>query len=75
MYRLVEIRFPDVLVSKVKLQYSFILSTASASYSALAAVFIEDVIKQFQMKVQKHEPMELKTSILLARYLRMPLFN
>ncbi|VDK64682.1 unnamed protein product [Onchocerca ochengi] len=56
-------------IAQVKLQYSFILSTASASYSALAAVFIEDVIKQFQMKVQKHEPMELKTSILLARYL------
>uniref|UniRef100_A0A2K6W6K4 Sodium:solute symporter family protein n=1 Tax=Onchocerca volvulus TaxID=6282 RepID=A0A2K6W6K4_ONCVO len=49
--------------------YSAGVSTASASYSALAAVFIEDVIKQFQMKVQKHEPMELKTSILLARYL------
>ncbi|OZC10776.1 hypothetical protein X798_02199 [Onchocerca flexuosa] len=49
--------------------YSAGLSTASASYSALAAVFIEDVIKQFQMKVQKHEPMQPNTSILLARYL------
>ncbi|MCP9266494.1 Guanine nucleotide-binding protein G(I), alpha subunit [Dirofilaria immitis] len=43
--------------------------TASASYSALAAVFIEDVIKQFQIKIQKREPMKPTTSILLARYL------
>ncbi|EJW81866.1 Sodium:solute symporter family protein [Wuchereria bancrofti] len=49
--------------------YSAGLSTASASYSALAAVFIEDVVKQFQIKVQKHEPMKPNTSILLARYL------
>ncbi|KAM3727130.1 Sodium-coupled monocarboxylate transporter [Dirofilaria immitis] len=49
--------------------YSAGLSTASASYSALAAVFIEDVIKQFQIKIQKREPMKPTTSILLARYL------
>uniref|UniRef100_A0A915Q180 Uncharacterized protein n=1 Tax=Setaria digitata TaxID=48799 RepID=A0A915Q180_9BILA len=49
--------------------YSAGLSTASASYSALAAVFIEDVIKQFQTKVQKHEAMKSNTSIVLARYL------
>ncbi|CAG9536969.1 unnamed protein product [Cercopithifilaria johnstoni] len=49
--------------------YSAGLSTASASYSALAAVFIEDVVKQFQTKVQKHQSMKPNTSILLARYL------
>ncbi|EJD75186.1 hypothetical protein, variant [Loa loa] len=49
--------------------YSAGLSTASASYSALAAVFIEDVVKQFQTKVQKREPLKPNTSILLARYL------
>ncbi|VDK77554.1 unnamed protein product [Litomosoides sigmodontis] len=49
--------------------YSAGLSTASASYSALTAVFIEDVIKQFQIKVQKRQPMKSSTTILLARYL------
>ncbi|VBB29471.1 unnamed protein product [Acanthocheilonema viteae] len=49
--------------------YSAGLSTASASYTALASVFIEDVIKQFQTKVQKQESMKPNCSILLARYL------
>lgn len=66
---MVEIRLPNVLVSKVK----FAFSTASASYSALAAVFIEDVVKQFQTKVQKREAMKPNTSLLLARYLRLSL--
>ncbi|VDN38271.1 unnamed protein product [Gongylonema pulchrum] len=51
--------------------YSAGLSTVSASYSALAAVFIEDVIKQYRAKVQKCDPMKGSTVIMLARYLRM----
>ncbi|VDN08343.1 unnamed protein product [Thelazia callipaeda] len=57
--------------------YSASLSTLSASYSALTAVFIEDVIKQFRIKIQKLGPMKPNICILLARYLRMffMLFN
>lgn len=48
----------------------FIFSTLSASYSALSAVVIEDVIKQYLLKLRNGKQLDIKVAIRLTKVLR-----